>query len=396
MELPIVVVHGGVKLSVSLPPGATGRVLKLQLEPLVQGFAREFTLVAGGKTLGDGARVDSVVKAGGRVLLLAPLRVRPACEPATQPVVPTPTGEAAGHAWDAPISTPAMLAATTQPTAAPSTGAVLPLERVAAWRRTGQAVLRESGLSEVPAAVWSLGDAARTLDLEGNAGLRRLPPAEVGRLTSLTRLSLCGCGVDSGVWEEAASAGGDWLAAVSQGLHVLLLDRSPALRSLPPSLGRLVSLTHLSLANSPRLTGLPDAVGALVALRRLDASHCLLTGLPDALGGCGALEELLVDGNAGLRALPAGLGACAHLALLSAQRCGVVAAGVPSELLRAPALHTLLLASNPLTLDELRKISGFVEFDARRLAKAGRAIDGGLDASASFAGCADAELSRRS
>ena len=97
--------------------------------------------------------------------------------------------------------------------------------------------------------------------------------------------------------------------------------------------------------------------------------------LPEALHGCAALEELHVNHNA-LTALPAALGSCTALCVLTADSNRLPAGGVPAQLLRAPALHTLSLHNNDVTIEQLRSLDGYAELDARRRAKADKAIDG--------------------
>jgi len=82
------------------------------------------------------------------------------------------------------------------------------------------------------------------------------------------------------------------------------------------------------------------------ALRRLDLSDNELEALPAELGALHALEELLLAGNAALRALPAALAGCVSLRLLDVR--GTALATLPPELSRLPALADVALDGGAL------------------------------------------------
>ncbi len=274
--------------------------------------------------------------------------------------------------------------------AAPVVAAALPASaaasRQAAWAKTGSVALRDAGLQDVPADVWAVGAATRVLDLSGNPALRGVGE-QLGSLHALTRLQLCGCGL---LAENIA-----WSALCRlSSLTTLALDHN-ALTALPDSLGSLRSLRQLSASHNA-LRSLPASVGQLSALTVLTLDGNALTALPDELGSCAELEELHVRRNA-LTALPPALGAgCLRLAVLSADGNRLPAAGIPPALLRAPALHTLSLHENPVTIEQLRELDGWGELDERRRAKANKAISARvLDASASFDEGADASAFRK-
>lgn len=71
-------------------------------------------------------------------------------------------------------------------------------------------------------------------------------------------------------------------------------------------MGGLSSLEELSLQGNPRLAALPEELGALPALRDLAAADCALRMLPATLAAAPALESLSLYGNQ-LESLPAEL-----------------------------------------------------------------------------------------
>lgn len=71
-------------------------------------------------------------------------------------------------------------------------------------------------------------------------------------------------------------------------------------------MGGLSSLEELSLQGNPRLAALPEELGALPALRDLSAADCSLRALPASLAAAPALESLSLYGNQ-LESLPADL-----------------------------------------------------------------------------------------
>ena len=102
-------------------------------------------------------------------------------------------------------------------------------------------------------------------------------PAEVGRLSALRILSICG------YWE---------------------FDNNP-LTSLPAEIGQLASLTELRLYNN-QLTILPAEIGQLTSLEWLHLDGNQLTSVPAEIGQLTSLRQLILDCNK-LRSVPAAL-----------------------------------------------------------------------------------------
>ncbi len=338
-------VQNGKQLAeVSTPVDATVGTLKALLAPLTGQLVRNMKLIHKGRVLApDTAKLESlgVSASANKLMLLGGGSVGPAAT--VKPAVKS-----------APVSRPA-----------PPPPAEQLASRAAAWRETGLIGLRDANLDRVPPEAWALGDAARVLDLHGNARLGALP-AEVAQLQKLTRLSLSACGLRDVAWSA--------LCSLSL-LTTLALDRNP-LEELPEAAGELSALRKLTLTHC-QLRSLPAALGRLQALTQLDAAHNALTALPAELSGCASLEELNVAHNS-ITALPASLGSCPRLATLDADSNSVDIQGVPPALLRAPVLRTLSLLANPVTLDQLRTLDGWDEFEAKRRAKVNKALGGGV------------------
>jgi uncharacterized ubiquitin-like protein YukD len=369
-ELTLKVSFGRETLELRVPSSTTVAAAKDLLAAQTGVLARNAKLIHKGKVLDDKQRLASCgVADGARVMLLAGAAGAASGRAAAQPVPVAASARAAPAAVAAPVLAPDAQAA-----------------RRAAWAKTGSIALRDAGLvGEVPAEVWAVGAAARVLDLCNNPRLGGIS-TRLSLLAGLTRLHLRSCGLrDEGVAWEA-------LCGLRQ-LKTLLLDANAALTKLPDALGEL-QLTHLSLSGCT-LSELPASLGRMASLLSLNVSGNALTALPHELGGCVALEELDVTRNL-LAALPASLGNCGRLAVLAADNNRVQAAGLPPALLRAPSLHTFSVHNNPVTVEQLRELDGYAELEARRRAKANKALDGRvLGASSAFDEGADASAFRK-
>jgi uncharacterized ubiquitin-like protein YukD len=369
-EVSLKVSFGRETLELRVPCSTTVAAAKELLASQTGVLARNAKLIHKGKVLADAQRLAACgVADGARVMLLAGAAGAASGRTAAQPVHVAASGRTVPAAVAAPVLAPDAQAA-----------------RRAAWAKTGSVALRDAGLAgAVPVEVWAVGAAARVLDLCGNPRLGGIS-TQLSLLAGLTRLHLRSCGLrDDGVAWEA-------LCGLRQ-LKTLLLDGN-ALTTLPDALGEL-QLTHLSLSANA-LQALPASLGRMTSLLALNASANALTALPDTLGGCVALEELDVTRNL-LTALPASLGeGCARLAVLAADNNRLPAAGLPPALLRAPSLHTLSVHNNPVTVEQLRELEGYAQLEARRRAKANKAIDGRvLGASSAFDEGADASAFRK-
>ena len=110
-------------------------------------------------------------------------------------------------------------------------------------------------------------------------------PAELGQLTSLTRLDLFG--------NQLTSVPAEIGQLTSLKLLFLFGNQ---LTSVPAEIGQLTSLKELSLYNN-QLTSVPAEIGQLMSLVELSLSGNQLTSLPAEIGQLTSLERLYLDGN---------------------------------------------------------------------------------------------------
>jgi Leucine-rich repeat (LRR) protein len=182
-------------------------------------------------------------------------------------------------------------------------------------------------------------DGLTALSLE-SCGLKALPEA-LGRLSSLTALSVR----DNSIVQLSPSVVGSLLD-----LRALNLSRNDLSR-LPPQFLLLTRLTALDLSNND-VDRLPSALPtALPCLRVVDVSHNRLQQLPACLGSATSLEALNVSHNK-LTHLPWTVGACVSLRVLiaSGNRLGRFhqGCGVPASIALIPDLRALHLSGNML------------------------------------------------
>ncbi len=136
----------------------------------------------------------------------------------------------------------------------------------------------------------------------------------------------------------------------SAGLTELWIHNNK-LELLPPEIGALVNLVKLNLSDN-QLTLLPPEIGGLTGLQKLWLQNNKLTLLPPEIGGLTGLQVLRLENNQ-LRSLPpsiCGLAGLRELSLYSNQLTSL-----PLSIGRLN-LRKLLLSSNELTRDQLRRI----------------------------------------
>ena len=165
-------------------------------------------------------------------------------------------------------------------------------------------------------------------------------PAELGNLTSLTRLSL-----SSNQLTGSIPAG---LGAVS-GLRELFLSGNQLTGSIPTELGNLTELLSLHLSSN-QLTGtIPMELGAISGLIQLELLLNELTGsIPPELGNLAELNKMSLNNNQLTGSIPPELGNLAELNRISLnnnQLTGVI----PPELGSLLNLTFLDLGGNQLT-----------------------------------------------
>lgn len=231
-----------------------------------------------------------------------------------------------------------------------------------AWKTTGIISLRDRKQEVVPNRVWAIGPAARVLDLAGNC-LKRFP-ADVCQLVNLQKLRLS----DNGFRDEQL----DWQGIVMlKQLTTLALDHN-LLTRVPAEVSQLCELKVLSAAYN-KMVQIAEEVGTLVKLEKFNLSHNCLKELPSSIGQCRLLVEADFSANF-LRDVPSSLG---HITKLKALNLNYNALKTfPSEVLTGCAeLTTLGLHGNELTIEYLRELEGWAEFDNRRKAKHSKQLE---------------------
>ena len=159
-------------------------------------------------------------------------------------------------------------------------------------------------------------------------------PAELGQLTSLTRLDLFG--------NQLTSVP----AEIGQLTSLEGLDlRYNQLTSVPAEIGQLASLRKLSLGGN-QLTSVPAEIGQLTSLKCLDLHENQLTSVPAEIGQLTSLKLLFLFGNQ-LTSVPAEIGQLTSLKELSL--FGNQLTSVPAEIGQLMSLVELSLSGNQLT-----------------------------------------------
>ena len=213
------------------------------------------------------------------------------------------------------------------------------------------------------AVVTSSGDTVGVGSIGRNVGngLSGEIPAELGRLSNLTQLSLVGNKLTGTIPTQ--------LGRLSN-LTRLILTRNQLTGTIPPELGQLSNLTDLSLGRNQltgtipsellnlsnlislalgdnQLTGtIPPDLGKLTRLWELWLPRCGLTGtIPNELGQITALEYLTLQGNQLTGTIPAGLGNLSNLVELWLDY-NQLTGTIPPELGQLDSLTTLTITGN--------------------------------------------------
>jgi leucine-rich repeat protein SHOC2 len=175
-----------------------------------------------------------------------------------------------------------------------------------------------------------------------NFGLTGAVPADIGQLTSLTKLNLLG--------NQLTSVP----AEIGQLTSLEGLDlRYNQLTSVPAEIGQLASLRKLSLGGN-QLTSVPAEIGQLTSLKCLDLHENQLTSVPAEIGQLTSLKLLFLSGNQ-LTSLPAEIGQLTSLERLYLD--GNQLTSVPVEIGQLTSMRELFLGGNQLTsLPAVRKL----------------------------------------
>ncbi|GAB2274263.1 hypothetical protein Dimus_009028 [Dionaea muscipula] len=243
--------------------------------------------------------------------------------------------------------------------------------RLERWKVTGVIALSQCHLKAIPDQLWDCGSSARVLDLSNNH-ISHIP-SKIGSLTLIQKLMLNANEVsdDSIMWE-----GLTYLKSLT---HLSLSDNH--LTTLPACLGSLTSLRQLHVSSN-KLISLPDDLGFLRHLEILNVNNNRLSTVPASIGNCHSLTEVDLSSNL-LVELPETFGVLRNLKALHVRNNGLKS--LPSSLFKTCIkLSTLDLHGTEITMDKLRMVEGWEEFDARRRLKNQKQLDFRAGGSADF------------
>ncbi len=173
-------------------------------------------------------------------------------------------------------------------------------------------------LAELPEGLRALAGELRELKVESTR-LAEVPDEWVGELTRLEVLNIGAGGYGVRNTElRALPASLGQLGALKQ----LTLCTLTALEEMPDTLGRMTSLTSLTMDHCEKLKTLPASIGQLGALKQLTLCGLdALEEMPDTLGRLTSLEDLTLTNCRQLKALPASIMLLSRLQHLEIDEC---------------------------------------------------------------------------
>ncbi|KAF8053447.1 hypothetical protein N665_1414s0004 [Sinapis alba] len=341
--IKLTIKFGGRSIPLSVSPDATIKDLKSLLQPITNVLPRGQKLIFKGKVLVETSTLkQSLVGDGAKIMLMASQGL---------------------HQGEGPV----LKEASTRPISRTTVdqrkpGLVVDKNRSDRWKATGVIALAQANLKEIPEEVWDCGSAARVLDISEN--FIREVPARISSFVSIHKLFLQGNGLsdESIQWEGIASLKRLMLLSVSHN----------NLTVLPPEVGSLTSLRQLDVSNN-KLTSLPNEIGLLTQLEIFKANNNRITTLPESIGDCSFLMEVDLSANM-LSELPETVTKLSKLKTLELNNTGLTT--LPSVLFKmCLQLSTLGLHNTEITVESLRQLEGWGEFDERRRIKHQKQID---------------------
>ncbi len=217
---------------------------------------------------------------------------------------------------------------------------------------TSGAALRNWGTGLI--ATWSgltvetVSGANRVTELESvgrrrgrflNTQITGVLPADIGKLTALTKISLPANRLSS-IPTEITN-----LTSLSE----LNLFQNRITGTIPSAIGSMTALTVLNLANNQMTGSIPSGIGSLTSLTELSLyNNSLIGGIPTGVGSLTSLTKLFLDNNSLSGTIPVELGTATsltHLSLNDNQLTG----GIPTQLGSLTALTQLFLNDNRLS-----------------------------------------------
>lgn len=330
-------------IPICISADSTVKDLKSLLQPLTNILPRGQKLIFKGKVLVDATTLrSSEVTNGSKIMLMASQGL---------------------HQGDGPIKneTPAARSSILRPSSAKRTEhekikASVDKSRLERWRVTGVIALSDCNLKAIPDEVWDCDATARVLDISNN-NIRDIP-ATLSRLSSLQKLLLNSNDIVNGFMCGEALKHLKCLTVLSLSQNLLT--------TLPKELGALVSLRQLDVGNN-KLTSLPNEIKFLSQLQVLKANNNRISTITESIGDCVSLTEVDLSSNL-LTELPETFGKLNSLKALHLSNNGLKS--LPSTLFKmCLQLSTLDLHCTEITMDILRQLEGWDEFDDRRRLK---------------------------
>lgn len=342
----------GNSIPVNISADATVKELKSLLQSLTNVLPRGQKLISNGKLLVDEMTLrSSEVSHGSKIMLMASQGL---------------------HQGEGPI-TKGTAASSTVRRHPESLKPELRVEKcqIERWKATWVLALSHCNLKAIPDEVWACGPSARVLDLNNNSV--KEVPARISHLSSLQKLLLNGNGIEDTFlnWEGIESL---------KSLIVLSLNENQ-LTILPSNIGALKSLKQLHIANN-KLASLPSEIGLLTSLEVLMANNNSLSTIPASICGCASLVEVDLSSNL-LTELPDTLGKLNYMKALHLRNNGLTS--LPTTIFSlCTQLSTLDLHGTEITMDYLRQLEGWNDFDERRRLKHQKQLDFRVSSSGEF------------
>ncbi|KAK4351603.1 hypothetical protein RND71_030916 [Anisodus tanguticus] len=347
----------GRSIQVEISDESTVKHLKSLLQPLTNVLSRGQKLIFKGKVLADEMTLKSLeVGNGAKIMLMASQGLHQGDGPIRKEASTLPTVRRMPEAMRPKRDAPQVPVVKSQ------------LER---WKATGVVALSECNLKALPDEVLTCGHSARVLDLSHNS-IQHLPAA-INSLSSLQKLILNGNEImdNSFSWEELASL---------KSLMVISLNQNH-IATLPPEVGTLTSLRQLHIAHN-KLTGLPSEIGLLTGLEVLIVNNNRIHSIPESIGGCASLIEVDLSSNL-LVELPETVSKLKDLKALYLKNNGLKS--LPSSIFKLCCeLSILDLHGTEITMDVIRQLEGWENFDERRRSKHQKQLDFRVSSSAKF------------
>ncbi|KFK24243.1 hypothetical protein AALP_AAs59973U000300 [Arabis alpina] len=346
-SIKVTVKFGAKSIPLSVSADVTVKDLKSLLQPITNVLPRGQKLIFKGKVLVETSTLkQSAVGDGAKIMLMASHGL---------------------HQGEGPL----LKEATTRPISRTvasdklderKPGLLVDKNRTDRWKATGVIALAQANLKEIPEEVWDCGSKARVLDISEN--FIQQVPARISSFGSMQKLFLQGNGLsdESIQWEGIASLKRLMLLSISHN----------NLTVLPSAVGSLTSLRQLDVANN-KLTNLPNEIGLLAQLEILKANNNRITILPESIGNCSFLMEVDLSANI-LSELPETFTKFCNLKTLELNNTGLKT--LPSGLFKVCLqLSTLGLHNTEITVEFLRQLVGWNDFDERRRTKHQKQLD---------------------